>query len=409
MSEKTASPEIKSLKEGISFFMGELKPKGQTVFTPFNVITIPIILLGVAIIIIRFAKGLGAVTNLSQDFPWGLWIGFDVLIGIALAGGAYVLCFMNYILGYEKYHPIVRVVVLNGFLAYSFYAGALILDLGRPWNALNVMIGNKFGFSSVLFMVAWHFFLYTMSLLLEFAPGIAEWLGLKKTWKILNGLTLGAVVFGIMLSLGHQGGVGGLFLLAKAKIYPLWYSEFIPLLFVTSSVFGGLSMVIFEGSISSNAFRDRMSHEYHAAHDRLVISLAKVCAGAMFVYLFLKLLELNHEETWALLTTPLGHWYLLEVLGCVAFPLMLFLAGARSGSMPIIKCAAIVAIIGVVLNRLNICLIAYKWDAAVRYVPTWMEVVVTLTVVFTELWVYRWIVNRMPVVSDSPEWAKDAH
>ncbi|MBN2467344.1 MAG: polysulfide reductase NrfD [Deltaproteobacteria bacterium] len=401
--------EIKSVKDFIGFFLKELKPQGKNLFTPFNVITVPIILLGLVIIVIRFAKGLGAVTNLSQEFPWGLWIGFDVLIGIALAGGAYILCFMYYILGYEKYHPVVRVVVLNGFLAYSFYAGALILDLGRPWNAFNVLIGNKFGFSSVLFMVAWHFFLYTVSLLLEFSPAIAEWLGLKNAWKILNKMTLAAVVFGIMLSLGHQGGVGGLFLLAKAKLHPLWYSEFIPLLFVVSSVFGGLSMVIFEGSISSKVFRHRMSEEHHETHDRIVLALAKVCAGAMFVYTFLKIMELNHEGTWTFLATPMGYWYILEVVGCVVLPGMLFLAGARSKGMGLVKLAAFITIIGIVLNRINICLVAYNMDAAVRYVPTWMEVVVTLTVVFTELWVYRWIVNRMPVVSDSPEWAQHAH
>ena len=409
MSHKANTVEIQSLRDFISFLGRELRPKSKSVFTPFNIISVPIMLIGLVIIVIRFAKGLGAVTNLSQEFPWGLWIGFDVLIGIALAGGAYVLCFVYYILGYEKYHPVVRAVVLNGFLAYSFYAGALILDLGRPWNAFNVLIGNKFGFSSVLFMVAWHFFLYTISLLLEFSPAIAEWLGLKKTWKTLNALTLGAVVFGIMLSLGHQGGVGGLFLLAKGKIHPLWYSEFIPLLFVVSSVFAGLSMVIFEGSISTKVFRHRLSPEHHEAHDRAMTALAKVCAGAMFVYFFLKLLEINHQGTWSLLSTPMGHWYLLEVVGCVLVPFFLFLAAAYNESYGLVKLAAVLTIIGVVLNRLNICLIAYKWDAAVRYFPSWMEIVVTLTVVFAELWVYRWIVNRMPVMSEKPEWAKNAH
>jgi len=409
MKGKAATTEIKNFKDFFTFIRGEFTPKGKNIFTPFNVITLPIILLGLVIIVIRFTKGLGAVTNLSQEFPWGLWIGFDVLIGIALAGGAYVLCFVYYILGYNKYHPIVRSVVLNGFLAYSFYAGALILDLGRPWNAFNVLIGNKFGFSSVLFMVAWHFFLYTMSLLLEFAPAVAEWLGLKKAWKVLNAMTLGAVIFGIMLSLGHQGGVGGLFLIAKAKMHPLWYSEFIPLLFVVSSVFAGLSMIIFEGSISSKVFRDRMSAEHHKTHDKIVMALAKVCAGTMFVYFFLKLLELNHQNTWAFLTTPMGYWYLLEVVGFVAIPCFLFLQGSRSGSLSVVKFAAVLSVIGIALNRINICLIAYKWYAPVRYYPTWMEVVVTLTVVFTELWVYRWIVNRMPVVSDSPKWAENAH
>ena len=135
------------------FMLHELKPKGK-ILTPFNVVTGVIVAMGAVLLTIRFAFGLGSITNLSQDVPWGLWIGFDVVTGVAFAGGAYVVTFMVYILGQDKYRPIVRVTVLNGFLAYVFYAGALLLDLGRPWNVINPIIGNSFGVSSVLFLVA---------------------------------------------------------------------------------------------------------------------------------------------------------------------------------------------------------------------------------------------------------------
>ena len=108
------------------------------------------------------------MTNLSQSFPWGIWKGFNVVTGVAFAGGAYALVFAVYVMRLEKYRPIIRVTVLNGFLAYVFYAGALLLDLGRPWNVVNPIIGNKFGVSSVLFLVAWHFMLYMMAELIEF-------------------------------------------------------------------------------------------------------------------------------------------------------------------------------------------------------------------------------------------------
>ena len=130
----------------IKFILSELKPKGK-LLTPFNIITIPILIIGAVLIVIRFAKGLGATTNLSQEYPWGLWVGFDMVTGVAFAGGAYSLTFMVYILNLKKYHPIVRATVLNGFLAYVFYAGALTLDLGRPWHIINPIIGNKFGLS----------------------------------------------------------------------------------------------------------------------------------------------------------------------------------------------------------------------------------------------------------------------
>ena len=110
------------------FLMNELKPRGKWL-TPFNLISIPIILVGLALIVIRFTEGLGAVSNINQEVPWGLWKGFNVVTGVAFAGGAYVLTFIVYILKVDKYHSIVRVTVLNGFLAYMFYAGALVLDL----------------------------------------------------------------------------------------------------------------------------------------------------------------------------------------------------------------------------------------------------------------------------------------
>ncbi|HET6558825.1 MAG TPA: NrfD/PsrC family molybdoenzyme membrane anchor subunit, partial [Prolixibacteraceae bacterium] len=234
--------EAKDKKSILKFLIAELKPKGK-LLTPFNVISIPIILLGIALIVIRYWKGLGTVTNLSQEVPWGLWIGFDVVTGVAFAGGAYVVTFMVYILNMHKYHSIVRVTVLNGFLAYAFYTGALLLDLGRPWNVINPVIGNNFGASSVLFLVAWHFLLYMLAELIEFSPAIAEWLGSRKAKRILSGMTIGAVIFGITLSTLHQSGLGALYLMAKDKIHPLWYSEFIPMLFFVSSIFAGLSMV----------------------------------------------------------------------------------------------------------------------------------------------------------------------
>lgn len=180
-----AREALHGVREFARFLAAEMKPKGK-VLTPFNVITGTIIAVGIVLIALRFYLGLGAVTNLSQDYPWGIWIGFDVITGVAFAGGAYVLTFVVHILKFEKYEPIVRVTVLNGFLAYVFYAGALLLDLGRPWNVVNPIIGNSFGLSSVLFLVAWHFLLYMICEFIEFSPAVAEWLNWERpggSWR----------------------------------------------------------------------------------------------------------------------------------------------------------------------------------------------------------------------------------
>jgi Ni/Fe-hydrogenase subunit HybB-like protein len=389
------------------FILSELKPKTKF-FTPFNIISLPIMLLGLVLIVIRFWKGIGAITNLTQDIPWGLWIGFDVVTGVAFAGGAYVLTFMVYILNMHKYHSIVRITVLNGFLAYVFYAGALLLDLGRPWNVINPIIGNNFGTSSVLFLVAWHFLLYMLAQLIEFSPAVAEWLGAKRARKILSGMTIGAVIFGITLSTLHQSGLGALYLMAKDKIHPLWYNEFIPIMFFVSSIFAGLSMVIFEGSISHKVFSRMISHEDHKANNGIVRGLAKVCTGAMFAYFFLQMLVFIHGKNWVYLNTGMGQWFMLEMFGFVLLPMMLFYYSYRRNNMLLIRIASIITMLGIILNRLNVTVIGFRWDAPVRYVPSWMEIVVTLAVIFTEIWIFRWVINRMPVLRESPAWTKES-
>jgi Ni/Fe-hydrogenase subunit HybB-like protein len=313
---------------------------------------------------------------------------------------------MVYVLRMEKYHAIVRATVLNGFLAYVFYAGALTLDLGRPWKIINPIIGNSFGVSSVLFLVAWHFLLYMMAQFIEFSPAVAEWLGLRKLRKVLGALTVGAVIFGICLSMLHQSGLGALFLLAPAKIHPLWYTEYIPVLFIVSSVFAGMSIVIIEGTISHRVFHHQISPEHHARHMDIMFGLSRLAAAALFVYFFMKILVLIHGMQWHELLTPMGYLYLVEVLGFVVLPFVLFVTSVRNRSRKMLLGAAIITALGIILNRLNVSVIAFKWYAPVHYTPSWIEIVITLAVIFGEIWAFRWVANRMPVFSESPDWVK---
>ena len=380
----------------IRFLIQEMKPRGKWL-TPFNVISIPVILTGLVILYFRFVYGLGSVTNLSQEFPWGFWLGFDVITGVALAGGAYVITFVVYVMKVEKYYSIVRVTILNGLLAYIFYAGALLFDIGRPWHAFNPYIGNSFGFSSVMFLICWHFLLYMVAAFIEFSPVIAEWAQWEKARKILKSLTLVTVILGITLSLLHQSGLGALFLMAKPKIHPLWWSEFIPILFFVSSIYAGLAMIIFEGTISHRIFKDLIDPKSHHSFDDIILGLAKGAAITMFVYYFLKALVFIHGKQWDLINDAWGYWYLVEVLGFVLVPGFMFAFGFRNRSLNIVKIASVMALLGVVLNRLNVSIISFKWYAEVHYYPSWQEIVVTLMIIFAEIWIFRWIVTRMPV------------
>lgn len=390
----------------LRFVLQELKPKGK-ILTPFNVISGGIIAVGLVLIVIRFAFGLASVTNLSQDYPWGIWIGFDVVTGVAFAGGAYTLCFVVHVLNFKKYEPILRATVLNGFLAYCFYAGALLLDLGRPWNVVNPIIGNAFGYSSVLFLVAWHFLLYTICQFIEVFPAISEWAHWPKIRRYAKACTTGAVIFGITLSTLHQSGLGALFLMASNKIHPLWYSTNIPLLFFVSSVFAGMSMVIAESTISHRIFRDQIDPRHHASFDDILLGLAKGALGALFAYFFLKVIDLVHGSHYDLLLTPMGYWYLVELVGGIVIPMILFTVAILRNNVRLVQITAVITAIGVILNRLNISVIAFKWYSAQRYYPTWMEVWVTAAVICMEIWAFRWIVSRMPILREHPQFREE--
>jgi Ni/Fe-hydrogenase subunit HybB-like protein len=157
-------------------------------------------------------------------------------------------------------------------------------------------------------------------------------------------------------------------------------------------------MVIFEGSITHRVFHHRVGEDLQRSHDSIVRGLARICAGTLFVYLFMQLLVFVHGQKWEYLTTGWGAWYLVEIVGCVLVPSGLFLYGVARKSSRVIGTAAALTLIGIVLNRLNISVIAFKWYLPVRYVPTWQEIVVTLAVLSAEIWVFRWVVNRMPVL-----------
>ncbi len=398
----SSKPIFEEVAAFVKFMVSEMKPRGKFL-TPFNIISLPVIIVGLILVIIRFVYGLGSVTNLSQEFPWGFWIGFDVVTGVAFAGGAYVITFAVYILNAKRFEPIVRATVLNGFLAYAFYAGALFLDLGRPWKIINPMIGNSFGYNSVLFLVAWHFLLYMIAEFIEFSPVISEWLGWKRVRRVMASITLGTVIFGVTLSTLHQSGLGALFLMAKSKIHPLWYSEFLPVLFLVSSVFAGLSMIIFEGSISHRVFKDQITSERHASFEEILLTLAKGAALAMFVYFFFKVLIFLHGKHWVHLDDPWALWYLIELIGFVLLPCIMFVRAVRNADLSLVKLASVLTLLGIILNRLNVSIIAFNWNSPASYVPSWMEITITLMVVFSEIWVFRWVVRRMPVLRDLPK------
>ncbi len=375
----------------------------RSLATPGNLVVGLIIAVGAPALIYRFVFGLGAATNLSQANPWGLWIGFDMLSGVALAAGGYTVASAVYIFGLKQYHPIVRPAVLTGFLGYVFAVIGLTADLGRPWNLI-VPIFISWGGPSVMFEIAWCVCLYTTVLALEFTPPVFEWLGWPKARNWALGLTIPLTVFGVVLSTLHQSSLGGLFLMAPTKLHPLWYSPFIPAYFFISSIAAGLSMVIFESSVSHRAFQSRVDHAHPVDLDRLTLGLARGASVVLFAYFFVKLQGVADGGRWSLLATGYGYWFMVEMLGFVLLPCVLFAYGSRSGKVGLVRVTAAWTVVGVVINRLNVSMIAMNWNSADRYVPSWMEIAGSLALVTIGVQVFRWVINRMPVLSEAPEY-----
>lgn len=384
--------------------MTQSDPSTGRMITPFNVIAGGILLGGAIIAALRFTGGLSATTNLTHDNPWGLWIGFDVLTGVALAAGGFVISSAVYLFGMKEYKPIVRPAILTAFLGYFLVVVGLLLDLGRPWRLPYPFI-VKAGPTSALFEVALCVALYLTTLFVEFTPAVFEWLGMKLWRKVVVSMTVALTIFGLLLSTMHQSSLGALYLVTPTKLHPLWYSPYIPVFFFVSAVAAGISMVIFESMLSHRIFRDKVEIS-HKQLDALTIGLSKAGAVVLGMYFAIKVMGIALGDNWHHLATPMGHWFLLEILGFVLLPCFLFTVGFREKRVRLIRFTAILTVVGIILNRLNVSLIAFNWNLAaeLRYVPHWMEIWITVSIVTAGVVVFRWIVNRMPILSEHPHY-----
>ncbi|NDV18697.1 Ni/Fe-hydrogenase cytochrome b subunit [Pseudodesulfovibrio sp. JC047] len=380
----------------------------QSLFTPFNIIAGIILVAGLIVTVMRFTGGLGAVTNLDQNNPWGIWIGFDLMCGVALAAGGYTTSAACYVFGLKKYHAAVRPAILTAFLGYALVVFALGYDVGRPWRLPYPLFVQQ-GTTSLLFEVGLCVMLYLTVLFIEFSPAMLEWLGFKKIRKTVVKLTLLLTIFGVVLSTLHQSSLGALFIIAPSKLHPLWYSQYLPVFFFVSSICAGLSMVIFEGTLSHKPMHHLMDEEYLNNHDGLILGFGKAASLVLFGYFSIKVIGLAYDNNWHYLTTGFGAWYLVEMLGFVALPSFLYAIGVRDRNIPVIKWAAGLTVLGIIVNRFNISMVAFNYHlpSAERYFPSWGEITISLFVVTIGVLAFRFISTRMPIFNEHPEYKNE--
>jgi Ni/Fe-hydrogenase subunit HybB-like protein len=355
-------------------------------------------LVGVASVValLRYLHGLGPATALTDLTPWGLWIGFDVLAGVALAAGGFVVAATVYIFGRDRYHAILRPAILTAFLGYLAVIVGLLVDLGRPWNIWRPIFHQNL--HSPLFEVAMCVMLYTAVLALEFAPvGLERWGRAAPVARFLKRLTLPLVVAGIALSSLHQSSLGTLFLLAETRLHPLWYSPILPFLFLISAVALGLAMVTFESVVSGWLYRRRPEWP-------LLQGLTQAAAVVLGLYLGVRLLDLGvrGQLGWAFTG---GWWSVLfwVELGMSAIvPILLFTWPGVRGRGWAIGWGAGLSVAGFILHRADVGGISHVAITGQRYVPALSELAISLGVVATMALIFLFFVERLHVWEERP-------
>lgn len=380
---------------------------GQALRNPFNWILAIIFAIGLPLIAYRFFFGLSVVTHSSNDYPWGLFLGFGLFAMVPLSASGFMLGTTVEIFGRHDFEPIERLALLNGLLGYFFAVVYLLVDLGQPWRLPYPMV-VAFGPAAVLFLVAWHVATYLSVQVAEVSVSFFEWMGWQGGKNFIRKIAIGLTVSGIILSTLHQGALGALFTYAPGKVHPLWYSaSFQWIWFFCSSIPGGLCMVIAVSTVVRKFMAWRCDENFLKNLDRCTLGLAKGASMGLITYLVIKLIGVAHDNEWAYLATGWGLWYLVELAVGVCLPLCLFAYAIHNRMVGLARLGAFVTVFGIVLNRLNTSLITFNWNLY-QEIPHLFEVMISITVFAIYVVVYRFILYRLPILYSWKEQPQEA-
>jgi Ni/Fe-hydrogenase subunit HybB-like protein len=381
-------------------------------WTPGVVVLAVLMAAGALAMAARFIGGIGYVSNLSTARPWGLWIGVDVASGVALAAGGFTTAFLAHILGRHTYEPVVRPALLTAVLGYTFVVIGLLVDIGRSWAIWKPMV--FWNFNSVLFEVAMCVMFYLNVLYIEFLPVVAEQyrgrVNLPGPLAVLNGLVESFlsladrvldkimwvfIIAGVVLSCMHQSSLGSLMLVAPTKVHPLWYTPILPLLFLTSAIAVGYPMVVFETTLATSSLK-------RDGEMRVLAPLTRITIYLLGLYMALKIGDMVVRGTYVhlLAGTAQTNAFLVEMILGVIVPWLMLLSERvrRSRRALFIACSMIVG--GVLLNRVNVFVVAYTPPVSeASYFPAVGEILITVGLIATLMFIYRFLVTHLPVLS----------
>jgi Ni/Fe-hydrogenase subunit HybB-like protein len=384
----------------------------QPIGGPLNkkFVTFMVIFLGlwVAVLLYRFVFGIGVVSGLTDYYPWGVWIAFDVVTGTALACGGYAIALLCYVLNRGQYHPLVRPALLTSALGYSMAALAIIIDVGRWWGIWRIPIGgypNSFNYNwnSALLEVALCVMAYVGVLWIELGPAFLEkWEATSKSSALVGFAKAGLkfydkaliwiIALGVLLPTMHQSSLGTLMLLAGQKLHGLWYTGWIPLLFLISCVGMGYAVVVWESALSSRLFK-------REREDSMLISLSGAIVITLVAYLVIRFGDLLISGKVGLMFTSgwLSIVFWAEI-ALFAIPVLMLANKKRRSDFPNMLRSSILIMLAGSVYRFNTYITAYRPAPGQTYFPSFLEVFITFGVIALEISMYYWIVKRYPII-----------
>ncbi len=338
--------------------------------TPWRLIMAAFLATGAVLVFFRFTRGLGSVTNLSDQTPWGMWVGFDILAGIGLAAGGFVMAAAVYVFNLKRYRPMVRMAILTALLGYIIFIVGLILEVGRPWNMWRVITNPNI--HSPLYEVSLCVMAYTLVLILEFSQVFFEKFGWDRLMAVFHRLSVMLVILGALISTLHQSTLGTLFTIAPSKMHPLWYSPLLPVHFFLSCIAAGLGMVCFESFLSERFLK-------HPPRMDLLARIARFMAVMLTVYFIFRIGDLAVRGVIGLAFTAgfaaLLFW--LENLLFAIFPIIMVFRQRLNIGRTALFVVSFSVVLGFIMHRFNVAITSFHLVKDAGYFPSWMEFVVT--------------------------------
>ena len=375
-------------------------PKFRNTITLWRAIVALIFAAGLYATYARFALGFAKATNLTDPQPWGLWVGIGTLCGVGLSAGGFAIAAAVYLLGFERYRPVLRASVLVSFLGYSSVIAGMMYELGLPWRIWHpIFMWNR---ASVLFEVSWCVMLYSTVLALEFSPALVEkipWTGLR-TWYLRwhHEILVGLVMAGVVLSSLHQSFLGGLYLLTKGKLDPLWYSPYLTTLFYLSAIPAGLAVTVMALYLSVRSLNVKLD-------PGVLNEVGRVIAPLLALYGIFRAVDLAKNGAlpylWMWREETLSFW--LEIGLFVIAPLVLLnLPKVRNNPQNLYwACATVVG--GFMANRLNVSITGLQASSKIYYVPKWTEFALTIATITAVVLAFRYAVIYLEILPKSPQ------